>query len=367
MKKICHVTSAHYSNDARIFRLECVSLARSYETYIVVRGESRVENGVNIIGVGDAPSSRLLRMLIFTKKVYKEALKLDCDLYHIHDPELLPYALKLKKKGKIVIFDSHENTLEQMDEKKWIPSFLRGIVSKMYRFYATKIFKQLSALISVTPHIVDQLKNINQNTVMVTNYPIVDSSVGYRERSDGGFSVCFTGGIDPQWNHESIIKAIENTGINYNLCGRAEESYIKHLKSLNGWKNVNYFGKVSFAESRRIQNDSDVGIALLSPSNNTGNMVGTIGNTKLFEYMMSGLPLICTDFILWKEIIEKYKCGICVKIDDPQKLRKALCNLRDNPAIAEEMGRNGIAAVRSEYNWQTQEKVLFGLYNQLLS
>ena len=56
-------------------------------------------------------------MLFTAKDIYKKALEIDADIYHFHDPELLPYGLKLKKKGKSVIFDSHENYSEQIKEK----------------------------------------------------------------------------------------------------------------------------------------------------------------------------------------------------------------------------------------------------------
>ena len=99
-KKICHMTSAHGVEDVRIFHKECVSLAEEgYEVYLVERGKSYEKNSVQIVGVGEMPAARRKRMIEGTKKVYRAAVELDCDLYHIHDPELLPYALKLKKKG----------------------------------------------------------------------------------------------------------------------------------------------------------------------------------------------------------------------------------------------------------------------------
>ena len=61
------------------------------------------------------PKSRMARMLLTTKRIYKKSLEQDADIYHLHDPELLPYALKLKRKSKCVIFDSHENILEYME------------------------------------------------------------------------------------------------------------------------------------------------------------------------------------------------------------------------------------------------------------
>ena len=64
--KVCHMTSAHDSDDVRIFQKECVSLAKSgHEVYLVARGQSRNEKNVTVIGVGDAPSGRLKRMFFF--------------------------------------------------------------------------------------------------------------------------------------------------------------------------------------------------------------------------------------------------------------------------------------------------------------
>ena len=99
--KICHVTSVHISTDVRIFVKECPSLARAgYETFLVAKGQSRDENGIHVIGVGDSPKSRIKRMLFFSKKIYKKSIELDCDIYHLHDPELLRYVKKYKRKGK---------------------------------------------------------------------------------------------------------------------------------------------------------------------------------------------------------------------------------------------------------------------------
>ena len=113
MVKVCHMTSAHAPEDTRIFYKECVSLAKAgYEVYLVARGDSYEKNGVNIMGVGEVTGGRLNRMIEFTRRIYRKAISVDADVYHLHDPELLLYALKLKKRGKKVIFDSHEKYTE---------------------------------------------------------------------------------------------------------------------------------------------------------------------------------------------------------------------------------------------------------------
>lgn len=367
MIKVCHVSSAHKNDDARIFRLECVSLAAAgYDVYMVIEGESKDVQGVHIVGLGHQPESRIRRMTSFAKKAYRKALSLNCDIYHIHDPELLPYARKLKKHGKKVIFDSHENTLEQMTDKTWIPRILRGIVARSYREYASNLFKELDCLISVTPHIVDQLKDLNSNTYMVTNYPIITDMKERNCQQKEILSLCFTGGITPDWNHELIIETIDDiAGVQYNLCGRSNDEYLSVLQKTPGWKKVKYFGKVPFEKATQIQNESDVGVALLKPSNNTGGMIGTIGNTKLFEYLMAGLPIICTNFVLWKEIVDNYQCGVCVDSNDKKALRDAIHYMINNPDIVYRMGRNGRRAVEEKYNWKTQERTLLEIYKAI--
>lgn len=365
MVKVCHMTSAHRSGDVRIFYKECASLAASgYDTYLVAQGDSREENGVHVVGLGKAPESRLKRMTDFAKKVYDTALEVDADIYHIHDPELLPYAAKLKKRGKKVIFDSHENTLEQMTDKAYIPRLIRPLIAGAYRNYAGTVFRGCDALISVTPHIVEQLEKLNPNTWMITNYPRLSPAAKCDKTRL--FSLCFAGGIEAQWNHEKLINCIgRESDVEYDLCGRCNPEYLKKLESLEGWSKVNYYGSLSHSEALKIQNSANAGVALLSPSRNTGFSVGTIGNTKLFEYMLSGIPIICTDFILWRDIVEKNQCGICVDLNNEEELDSAIDYLRNYPDRAAEMGQNGRRAVEEEFNWGTQEKKLLELYNNL--
>jgi len=81
--------------------------------------------------------------------------------------------------------------------------------------------------------------------------------------------------------------------------------------------------------------------------------------------MLRGVPVICTDYVLWQEIIDKYKCGICVAPGDLLGLTKAIRYIVDHPDEARVMGENGRKAVFEKYNWKTQEKELFTLYDNL--
>ena len=174
MIKVCHMTSAHGEEDVRIFHKECVSLAKAgYDTYLVERGESREKNGVHIVGVGEIPKSRRKRMTEGAKRVYEAAKALDADIYHFHDPELLPYGLKLKRTGKKVIFDSHENTAESIQEKTWVSKPIRGAVYHLYASYQAYVCRHLDYVVVVSPNAVDFFQPFCKKLTVITNYPIL--------------------------------------------------------------------------------------------------------------------------------------------------------------------------------------------------
>ena len=109
-----------------------------------------------------------------------------------------------------------------------------------------------------------------------------------------------------------------------------------------------------------------VGMALISPCRNTAWNYGTIGNTKIFEEMMAGLPVLCTNFVLWKAFVDRYQCGICVDPDNDAEIENALRYLIDHPEEARRMGENGRRAIKEAFNWGVEEKKLFALYEEIV-
>jgi len=141
---------------------------------------------------------------------------------------------------------------------------------------------------------------------------------------------------------------------------------LAQLKAYPAWVQVDYLGKIPHAKVADELAASIAGMALLQPGRNTDWKNGTIGNTKIFEEMMAGLPVICTDFVLWKEFVDRYHCGICVKPDDAEQISAAIRYLLDHPEEARQMGENGRRAVKEEFNWSVEEKKLLALYEDIL-
>src|SRR4051794_20140876 len=125
--KVVHMTSVHPPFDVRIFRRECMALAEhGYDTVLIAPNDGDVsDNGVTVRGISNQTGGRLKRMLMRPIEIFHRAIREDADVYHFHDPELLPVGLALRARGKRVIYDSHENLPRDVMHKQWIPSMLR--------------------------------------------------------------------------------------------------------------------------------------------------------------------------------------------------------------------------------------------------
>ena len=356
--RICHFTSVHDWNDDRIFLKECQSLVKAgHEVYIVAEGIDCDVAGVHVIGCGEKPLGRRARMGDFARLVYEKACDLDCAVYHFHDPELLPYGMKLKEKGKIVIFDSHEDVPGQIMSKEWIPVPLRWIISRLYRMYESYAVRKFDAVVTATPYIATLFKNRAKKVVVINNYPKLDDIVfqkkPFKEREA---IVCYAGGISEIRGEKIMIEAMRGIpNAKLVLAGPCEEE--KGIST----GNIKYLGKVSRAEVNKLYGNSRVGIVLYQPAPNHYESQPI----KMFEYMAAGIPVVCSDFPLWKRIVLESRCGLCVDSTNVKEVEAACVQLLFNVERAQEMGRCGRNMVERKYSWLVEERKLLGLYNEV--
>ena len=302
-------------------------------------------------------------MFNFSKKVYKKALNIDADVYHLHDPELLRFALKFKKKGKKVIYDVHEEVSKQILSKQWIPSFLRKIISNLFERYEKNISKRLDYIITATPKIEDNFKKITDKVCNVNNFPLLSGDIEYKESdfNKKERQICYVGGLTEVRNIHNIIEAVNKSDCKLVLAGPVEPGYKKYLESLPGWNKTEYLGVVNRDQVSDICSNSCLGMILFKNVPNHSNAVPN----KMFEYMIAGLPIICSNFSLWKEIVEKNNCGICVDPENIEEVSKAIEYLLDNRDRAKQMGQNGRNLVLTKCNWDIEKEKLLKVYDEL--
>jgi glycosyltransferase involved in cell wall biosynthesis len=361
-RSICQITTVHPRYDIRIFNKICLSLVSYYRvTLIVADGKGdEIIDGVTIIDIGHRNSSRIKRMLFTSRSAYRKAIELDSEVFHFHDPEFLFYGLKLSRKGKKVIYDVHEDVPKQTLSKDYINPFVRRILAHLIKKTENFISSRLYAIITVTPFINERFQKINERSIIINNYPVKVSRqpISYNNRS----GLCYIGSISRIRGIKEIIRSLENIDTILNLAGDFEsEEFRKELISENNWIKVNYYGTVGTGKAIEIMSKSQIGIVTYLPEPNHINGQPN----KMFEYMAAGLPVISSDFPLWKEIIEGNNCGICVNPDKPEDISKAINYLLINQEVAEAMGKNGIKSVDEKFNWNSEKEKLLTLYSSV--
>lgn len=374
MIKVCHIISAFNRYDTRIFVKQCHALTEvGYKVVLLVNDlePDEIVDNIQIISCNYNYKNRLKRIIISSKLFLQKAIEIDADIYQIHDPELLPLGLKLIKMGKNVVYDAHEDFPAQILEKKWIPLLIRKPLSIIANFYFKKNLNKFDFILSVTPHIVEKLKESTSKVELITNYPIIKSdSISnlstLEDYSKRGNKLIYAGTIYDYSHQEDVINAIENIENTFLLLvGTVTEKYKALLSKQTSWDKVILKNRVDKNELVKLFSESIIGLAIYDYLPNLGYKKGTLGSNKLFEYMEAGLPVICTDYELWKEIIDKYKCGIYVNPHNIDEIREAILYLINNKEKAYEMGQNGRKAVLEHYNWDTQKEIYLRLYKDL--
>ncbi len=357
--RICHITTVHTRNDVRIFHKECKTLSEKYDVSLIVadgKGDEIVDD-IYIYDIGLRQASRLKRARIDSKKALKKALKLDCNLYHIHDPELIMMGVKLKNYNKKVIYDTHEDLPRQIVGKPYISSILKPSIAYLIEWQENKAAKKFDYICSATPFIRDRFRKINPNTIDVNNYPILGELFIPDVQKTETF--CYTGGITEERGIINIVSALKDNNLQVVMAGPVDnEAYLEQMKAMPEWKNVDFKGLISREEVGKIISSSIAGLVLFLPLPNHINAQPN----KIFEYMSAEVPVIGSDFGLWKSIIEDNNCGICVNPEKPEEIAKAMVYLRDNPDIAKQMGQNGKRTVLEKYNWAQEAQKLLKIY-----
>lgn len=368
MSHIAHLTSAHTRLDTRIFLKQCRSLAAAgYQVSLVVADGlgDEVRDDVRIVDTGKS-RGRGDRMLRATRRVLKRALEIDADVYHLHDPELLPIALTLKRRGKSVIFDSHEDLPGQILTKPYIWAGLRPPISGAVSFFERFACGRVDAVVAATPAIRDKFLGKNIHALDINNFPLLgelEASVPWDAKEK---EVCYVGGIAIiRGIHEVIAAmALSKSGARLNLAGEFPKGNVKaEVEAKPGWSKVNELGFLSREQVRAVLGRSLAGLVTFLPA---PNHIDAQPN-KMFEYMSAGLPVIASNFPLWRDIIEGNDCGICVDPQDVSAIAEAIDHLVENPEIARRKGENGRRAVHERYNWGAEEGKLLALYAKLLT
>ncbi len=312
------------------------------------------------------PRNRLQRVVGTFAELRHEALRRDAALYHFHDPELIPLGLELRARGKHVIYDVHENLPEAILSKPYLPTGSRIPIAAGAWVAERVMAAAASAIVTATPAISRRFPAAK--TIPVQNYPLLNelespASRPFRERDR---TVVYAGGISAKRSVFEMVQAMSliETEAQLVMAGRFDRAATEQdVQEVPGWDRVRFLGWQPRSALPGLLENARAGIVLFHPE---PNHVEAMPN-KLFEYMSAGLPVIASDFPLWRQIVEGAGCGMLVDPQDARAIAGAIEWMLTHPDEAEAMGRRGREAVVNTYNWDREAEKLIQLYQRLLA
>ena len=365
MAKIVHMTSVATTFHVRIFARQCASLAASGNEVVLLCTHDRDETvqGVTIKTVGK-PRGRFSRMTRTVSKLFASALREKADLYVVHDPELTPVAWLLQRLGKPVVLDMHENTPKQILAKAWIPGYLRRAFSLSLAVLQRALLPRIPVVFAESSY-AKHYPYVEQ-TATVLNMPHPGNTSTKFEHPTVGY----IGGVSTLRGNSTTLRALalleeRGVAVNYECIGPVALGHREELAAAQERltrSQVNAPGYMRSDEGWQRIARCHIGIAVLS---NTPNYYESFPG-KMFEYMSFGLPVIVSDFPLYRGVVDRVGCGFCVDPEDPHALADAIEQMLANREEAAEMGRRGKRAVEEQYNWPREYQRLVAFYNGVL-
>jgi glycosyltransferase involved in cell wall biosynthesis len=370
--RVVHLSTLHRALDVRIFYKECRTLAaRGHEVHLVAPDPPGPARDGVVFHPVEPPTAvaRPLRVARRLAAVYRQAAALRADVYHFHDPELIPVGLLLKRGGARVLYDVHEDSPREAVALNRGRPWRGRLRSAALALLEGAARHALDAFVCATPEIGRRFPP--RRTVTVRNYPLLEESAPvpaelgapYRLRPP---HLAYVGGLTAIRGAREMVGAVgclpEGLGARLLLAGRFDSPELRaEVVRLPGWDRVDFLGWQSRRDVRAVLARARVGLVMLHPE----PIYLDAQPTKLFEYMAAGLPVIASDFPAWRRLIGDVGCGLFVDPLDAGAIARAAAALLARPEEAEEMGRRGRRAVRERFHWEREASGLLGLYRQL--
>jgi glycosyltransferase involved in cell wall biosynthesis len=366
---VVHFSTAHSVFDVRIFKKECTSLARAghHVTLIANGDKDATVDGVEIRALR-APSGRLMRRTVAVWRVYRQVIRQKGEIFHFHDPELLPVGLMLALRRKRVIYDVHENWPDTVLHKDWIPRGFHRAVSKLVSLVERYAASHMAGVVAAVEEIALEFKDLDVPVISVRNYPLAEEFPARNGTSSSPSRLgLHFGGVSPERVTRETVQALGTLPPELDfrlLLGGVCDSpaALAQVTQLPGWARVDYPGLMT--RQRMVEEMGKACMAFVLYSNCPNHM--DVRSNRLFEALAAGIPVVVSNFPKWQEFISNTQCGVTVDPHDPKSIAHGLTYLLEHPQEAAEMGKRGRQQFEREFNWKGEEARLLQLYDDIL-
>ena len=348
---------------------QCPTLANRYEVFCAIpRADPTVAPAVRFIRL---PFFRrvIWRALITGPYVLLRCLWLRPAVVHVYAPEFIPFAFIFQRMGAAIIYEVQENLFKKMHLKRFNRGFLLKHAFRWFDALARRHFY----LIFTEHGYLDTYTDLARPHAVIYNYPLLPFLQPFHQpyQPDPAQPVFFyIGLLSFERAFDTMIDALARLKQTYpdfvmHLFGRRTfgEADLEQLPSFDAVRdNVHFHGYTDQRGAFPCAARATAGLALLKPVGDYPDSYPT----KLFEYMALGLPVVTSDFALYRDVVERHQCGFCLSPYDPAQLAATMVYLIGHPGEARAMGERGRLAVEQTYNWATEATKLLNFYMLIL-
>jgi len=335
---VCHLTTTHPADDARITR-EGATLLRAghqVETAAVLQGYPKWQHPIKLA------------------QLAAELFRRDAEVYHCHEPDALVVGLLHKLRGKKVVYDVHEHWPSELPHDLGAPQGLAPFIDPVERWLA----RRADAVVVVSGSVGARF----DHPVILPNYPDPATTL-----------------LPPPATLN--LHAFSTIAANLHTFHGVPEALaaLDRLRA-GGWEDaqltlvgtvraplppaapVTCTGYLPQAQIPATLQAAGVGLVLLQPEYE--NIRIGLPN-KLFSYMAAGVPVIASALPEIRQVVGDARCGILVPPGNVAKIVDAARWFADHPAAARTMGLNGQQAIMTRYRWDVVEERLVAVYATL--
>lgn len=366
---VCQLSTLHYALDTRIFYKYAQTLHKHYRVIVIgIHPKKEVIKGIEIIPF-KIYKNRTWRLFTSWFNMFRMALKTKADLFHIHDPELLPCALLLHIIGKKVIIDVHENIAADIFDKDWIK--FKKTTYNIFNFVESIACKRIPVILAESSY-EHRYKQISKNTTTVHNYVAPQFFNELQGLNRNPLHLFYMGIVLENRCIFEIIASVHelhNRGykVHFHCVGQRYSKLVQEIEKNETYQNlkayIHFYGRKNLSEGYKISQQCGIGLCLIKPMSNSIESKPT----KIFEYMAIGLPIITSDFKLYKKLVSENGVGMNVNPISVEEISNAIEKLINDPVQIKEISEKGKMLVNTCYNWETEAKKLEEKYAEILA
>ena len=370
---IVHYTSAHPWTSTRIFSKMCVHLAALGHQVSLVAVDRQAKDlsvfdrdGVQVhLLPGAHIKGRLARATQAARATTRYAVELNPDVMQFHDPELIPYCLLGVPRRIPVIFDSHENFVDQIDGKHWARGWRRPVLKSGLRLVRAAINWRATHILTATGGV--RKDYVAAKSTVIRNLPILDEintstamPLAQRPRE-----VCYIGAISRARGIAEMIDALALAGEvgTLHLAGRFSDNALEQeMRARPGWSKVTYHGFIDRVAIADLLGRVRLGLVLLHP---TPNHIDSIP-IKMLEYLCAGVPTLASDFEYWHTFVFEGQTGRLIDPTDTHAIAEALIDMTSDDAVSH-FAQHMTPDVRMRFSWAQEVRLLDRVYHTCIA